>query len=66
MRIVATCVFHHVFPEIDHRARAGAARGGFEMSSHSSAHAGRLQILTVSIDSLGKDLSWAVRYSARA
>ncbi len=52
---VATCVFHHVFPEIDYRARAG----GREVVdvSHAPAQAGRVEILTVSIDSLGKDLA---------
>ena len=52
---VATCVFHHVFPEIDYRARAG----GREVVdvSHAVVHAGRVQILTVSIDFLEKDLA---------
>ena len=41
---VAICVFHHVFPKIDYRARAG----GREVigDSHAPAHAGRVQILT--------------------
>ena len=41
---VAICVFHHVFPKIDYRARAG----GRELigDSHSPDHAGTTQILT--------------------